>query len=539
MLIDEVIRNGALKKNTKKRGNDREPSRDGNARDDNKRSRTGREFSTIINPVRREYTGTSPKCPNCNYHHLPETPCRSCTNFNHLGHFTKDCRMGPRVVNPLNARNLTATRGACFECGGRACIAPRISLETAQEGATTIARLKLLRIRKPLELHSKFVHLRFGRDSTTMDFVMKLPITSSGHDTIWVIVDRLTKSTYFLPMREDYKMDRLVRFYLNDIVARHGVPISIIYDHDSHFTPRFWQSMQEALGTLLYMSAAYHSQTDGQSVVRFGKKGKLSPRFIGPFKITETIGPVAYRLRLPEELNGVYDTFHVSNLKKFLADPTLQIPLDEIQVDAKLNFMEEPMEILEREFKKLKHSRINIVKVILDDDSPLSTRVIEGVVQPLAPTTAKQRLARKNELKARGTLLMALLDKHQLKFNIHKYAKTLTEAIEKRFVSVVASASATSTKVHVFALPNVDTLSDVVIYSFFASQSNSPQLDNDDLKQIDADDLEEMNLKWQIAMSPKDTMRNVPVETQRRNVPVETSTSNALVSQCDGVGSYD
>ncbi|GJU69740.1 hypothetical protein Tco_1255999 [Tanacetum coccineum] len=292
-----------------------------------------------------------------------------------------------------------------------------------------------------------------------MDFVMKLPRTSSGHDTIWVIVDRLTKSAYFLPMREDYKMDRLARVYLNEIIARHGVPISIISDRDSRFTSKFWQTMQEALGTRLDMSTAYHPQTDGQSertiqtledmlrayvfdfgetlygrkcrlpimwaevgegqliglevvqettkkisqikdrlkvardrqksyadkrrkplefsvgdhvllkvspwkgVIRFGKNGKLEPRFVGPFEITERIGPVAYRLRLPEELNGVHDTFHMSNLKKCLADPTLQIPLDEIWVDAKLNFVEEPVEILEREFKKPKRSRIAIVKV--------------------------------------------------------------------------------------------------------------------------------------------------------------------------------
>ncbi|GJT45810.1 hypothetical protein Tco_0954525 [Tanacetum coccineum] len=84
-----------------------------------------------------------------------------------------------------------------------------------------------------------------------------------------------------------------------------------------------------------------------KGVVRFGKKGKLAPRFVGPFKITERISPVAYRLRLPEELNSVHDTFHVSNLKKCLADPTLHVPLEEIQVDAKLNFVEEPVEILE------------------------------------------------------------------------------------------------------------------------------------------------------------------------------------------------
>nr|GEU60611.1 hypothetical protein [Tanacetum cinerariifolium] len=236
--------------------------------------------------------------------------------------------------------------------------------------------------------------------------------------------------------------------------------------------------------------------------------------------------------------------------------------------------------------------------VILNGDSPVPTRVIESVVQPVAPTTAEERLARKNKLKARGTLLMALPDKHQLKFNIHKDAKTLIEAIKKQFggnketnkedinlkflrspptewrthaliwrnktdleeqslddfttepVSAVASVSAASTKISVSALPNVDTMSNVVIYSFFASQSNSPQLDNDDLKQIDADDLEEMDLKWQMDMlteghfarkcrSPKDTRRNVAVEPQKRNVPVEISTSNALVSQYNGLESVE
>nr|GEZ62152.1 hypothetical protein [Tanacetum cinerariifolium] len=173
--------------------------------------------------------------------------------------------------------------------------------------------------------------------------------------------------------------------------------------------------------------------------------------------------------------------------------------------------------------------------------------------------TAEQRLARKNELKACGTLLMALPDKHQLKFNSHKDSKTLVEAIEKRFrVSVALSISVVCAKMLVSSLLNVDYLSNAVIYLFFASQYFSTQLDNDDLKQIDADDLEEMDLKWQMAMltvgcynchrkghfvreyrSPKDSRRNGATEPQRRNVPLETSTSNALVSQCDGVGSYD
>ncbi|GKC56126.1 putative reverse transcriptase domain-containing protein [Tanacetum coccineum] len=240
-----------------------------------------------------------------------------------------------------------------------------------------------------------------------MDFVTKLSRTNSGHDTIWVIVDRLTKFAHFLPIREDYKMERLARIHLNEIVARHGVPISIISDRDSRFTSRFWQSMQEALGTRLKyligpelvqettdkisqikdrLKAArdrHKSYADKRrkpldfsvgdyvllkvspwkGVVRFGKKGKLAPRFVGPFKIIEKVGPIAYRLDLLEELDGVHDTFHVSNLKKCLADPTLQVPLDEIRVDDKLNFLEEHVEIMEREFKKLKRSRIAIVKV--------------------------------------------------------------------------------------------------------------------------------------------------------------------------------
>ncbi|GKC60822.1 putative reverse transcriptase domain-containing protein [Tanacetum coccineum] len=230
------------------------------------------------------------------------------------------------------------------------------------------------------------------------------------------------------PEIPDYKMERLARLYLNEIVARHGVSISIISDRDSRFTSRFWQSMQEALGTRLDMSTTYHPQTDGQSertiqtledmlracVLDFGgswdvhlplvefsynnsyhssvrcapfealcgrkcrspimwaeikdrlkaardRKKSYADKRRKPLEFS-VVGHVAYRLDLPEELNGVHDTFHVSNLKKCLADPTLQVPLDEIRVDAKLIFVEESVEILEREFKKLKRSRIAIVK---------------------------------------------------------------------------------------------------------------------------------------------------------------------------------
>nr|GEW76263.1 putative reverse transcriptase domain-containing protein [Tanacetum cinerariifolium] len=239
-----------------------------------------------------------------------------------------------------------------------------------------------------------------------MDFVMKLLKTCSGHDAIWVIVDRLITSAHFLPMREDYKMDKLARLYLNEIVARHGVPISIISDRDSHFTSRFWQSMQEALGTracvmdfggsydvYLPLAEVGEGQLIGPEIVQetTEKISQIKDRLkaardhqksyagnrrkplefsvcdyvllkVSPWKGVR-ISPLAYRLRLPQELNDVHDTFHVLNLKKCLADPTPHVPLEEIKVDAKLNFMEESVEILEREFKNLKWSRIPFVKI--------------------------------------------------------------------------------------------------------------------------------------------------------------------------------
>ncbi|GKA72960.1 putative reverse transcriptase domain-containing protein [Tanacetum coccineum] len=236
-----------------------------------------------------------------------------------------------------------------------------------------------------------------------MDFVTKLPRTSSVHDTIWVIIDGLTKSAHFLPMREEYMMDRMARLYLNEIVARHGtrLDLSTVYhpqtDGQSDRTIQTLEDMlrasklvQETTKKISQIKDRLKAARDRQKsyadkrrkplefsvghyvllkvslwkgVLCFGNKGKLAPRFVGPFEIVKKVGPVAYRLDLHEELNGVHDTFYVSNLKKCLAYPILQVPLDEIQVDAKLNFVEEPVEILEREFRKLKRSRIAIIKV--------------------------------------------------------------------------------------------------------------------------------------------------------------------------------
>ncbi|GJU74702.1 putative reverse transcriptase domain-containing protein [Tanacetum coccineum] len=239
-------------------------------------------------------------------------------------------------------------------------------------------------------------------------------------------------------------METLTRLYIKEIVSQHGVPISIISDLDSHFTSKFWKSLQNALGTQLDISTAYHPETDGQSertiqtlenmlqacvidfgkgwekhlplvefsynniyharpeiihettkkivqirqslqaardrqrsyanvrrkplefqvrdrvmlkvsprkgIIRFGKRGKLNPRNIGPFKILERIGPVAYKLELPEELSNIHSTIHISNLKKCLSDESLVIPMKELRLDDKLNFMEELVEIMDREIK--------------------------------------------------------------------------------------------------------------------------------------------------------------------------------------------
>nr|GFB48024.1 putative reverse transcriptase domain-containing protein [Tanacetum cinerariifolium] len=113
-------------------------------------------------------------------------------------------------------------------------------------------------------------------------------------------------------------------------------------------------------GTLYIRRRSWLSR---KGVIRFGKRGKLNPRYIGPFKIIARVGTIAYRLELPEQLSRIHSTFYVSKFKKCMAEEPHDIPLDEIQVDDKLNFIEEPVEIMDREVKHLKQSRISIVKV--------------------------------------------------------------------------------------------------------------------------------------------------------------------------------
>nr|GEV70123.1 hypothetical protein [Tanacetum cinerariifolium] len=256
-------------------------------------------------------------------------------------------------------------------------------------------------------------------ENITMDFVTKLPKTATGQDTIWVIVDRLTKSAHFLPMREDDTLEKLSRQYLKEVVSKHGTDgqsertIQTLEDMlhacvldfgkgwDKHLplveksmllsmTTHWPEIIHETTEKIVQIKSRIQAARDRQKsyadvrrkplefqvgdkvmlkvspwkgVIRFGKREKLNPRYIGPFKISARVGTVAYRIELPEQLNRVHRMFYVSKLKKHMAEEPLAIPLDEIQVDDKLNFIEKPVEIIDREVKRLKQSRIPIVKV--------------------------------------------------------------------------------------------------------------------------------------------------------------------------------
>ncbi|GJT39632.1 putative reverse transcriptase domain-containing protein [Tanacetum coccineum] len=168
---------------------------------------------------------------------------------------------------------------------------------------------------------------------------------------------------------ETDSMEKLTRQYLKEVVSRHGVPVLIIFDRDSKFTFYFWKSLNEALeivrettGKIIQIKHRLQASRDQQRIYA-DKRRKLNPRYIGPFKILAKVETFAYRIELPEQLSRVYSTFHVSNLKKCLSDEPLAIPLDEVHIDEKINFIKEPVEIMDREVKRLKQSRIPIVKV--------------------------------------------------------------------------------------------------------------------------------------------------------------------------------
>ena len=324
-------------------------------------------------------------------------------------------------------------------------------------------------------------------DHITMDFVFGFPRTARGQNAVWVIVDRLTKSAHFLGMKTTDTTETLSQLYIHEVVRLHRVPFSIVLDRDSRFVARFWQSLQQAMGTKLHFSTTFHLQTDGQServiqvvedmlracmldfkgnwsnhlplveftynnsyhesigmapyealygrpcrsptcwleagesslfgseivretiekiqlirerlrtmqsrqksyvdrrrrplefqevdyvfhkvspkkgVFRFGKKGKLAPRYIGPFEVIKVVSKAAYQLQLPAQLSEVHDVFHVSMLRKCLSDATPVVNLEDIEVQDGVTYEEQPVRILDTKEKVLRNKIIRLVKVL-------------------------------------------------------------------------------------------------------------------------------------------------------------------------------
>lgn len=324
-------------------------------------------------------------------------------------------------------------------------------------------------------------------DSISMDFVVALPRSRGGNNTIWVIVDRLTKTARFIPMKDTWSMEALAKAYVKNVIRLHGVPTSIVSDRDSRFLSNFWKKVQEAFGSELLMSTAFHPATDGQTertiqtledmlracaleyqgswedhldliefsynnsyhasikmapfealygrkcrnplcwndisetvvlgpemiqetvdqvrfiqekikaaqdrqksyadqkrrdenyevgekvllkvspmkgVMRFGKKGKLSPKFIGPYEILARVGKVAYRLDLPNNLERVHNVFHVSQLRRYVPDESHVLEPENVEIDETLSYEEKPVQILDRKVRSTRNKDIRIVKVL-------------------------------------------------------------------------------------------------------------------------------------------------------------------------------
>ena len=346
-------------------------------------------------------------------------------------------------------------------------------------------------------------------DSIAMDFVVALPKTQRKFDSIWVIVDRLTKSAHFIPVRTNYNVAKLAEIYIEEIVRLHGVPSSIVSDRDPKFTSHFWGALHEAMGTKLRLSSAYHPQTDGQTertiqtledllracvldnrgswdnllplieftynnsyhasigmapyealygrkcqtplcwyqdgessivgpelvqqttekvrliqermktaqsrqksyadqrrrplefeegdhvflrvtpttgVGRALKSKKLTPRFIGPYQILRRVGPVAYQIALPPNLSNLHSVFHVSQLRKYMADPSHIIMPDEVELKENLSFEVPPMSIGDRSVKYLRGKEIPLVKVIWNATTGDATWEREEQMRELYPS---------------------------------------------------------------------------------------------------------------------------------------------------------
>ncbi|GJW26276.1 putative reverse transcriptase domain-containing protein [Tanacetum coccineum] len=201
-----------------------------------------------------------------------------------------------------------------------------------------------------------------------MDFITNLLRTLSGYDTIWAIVDRLTNSAHFLLMRENDPMDKLTRLYMKEVVMRHGIPVSIICDHDGRFTSQLWRSFQKALVIIRALKLHHSRRFMVVSVVHlfvgpwseilslplqksYGDVRRKPLEFQVGDKVMLKVSPWKGVIRFGKRGKLNLSTFHVSNLNKCLSEEPLAILLDEIHVDDKLHFVEEPVEIMDHEVK--------------------------------------------------------------------------------------------------------------------------------------------------------------------------------------------
>ncbi|XP_058741178.1 uncharacterized protein LOC131613535 [Vicia villosa] len=259
-----------------------------------------------------------------------------------------------------------------------------------------------------------------------MDLVMGISKTAKGNDSIWVIVDRLTKLAHFLRIKINHPISKLAKMYIEENVRLHRILSSIVSNEDPRFTSRFWKSLQDALGTTLRLISAYHPQKDGQTestiqlledLLRacvldqggawvshfplivftynnsfhanigmasyeelYGRRCKtllcwyessesavLEPKIVQEtienIRMIQRIGEVAYQIALPSSLANLHDVFHVSQLRGYVLDPLHVIQMDDIQVRDNLIVEASPMRIEEREMKQLRGKEIALVKV--------------------------------------------------------------------------------------------------------------------------------------------------------------------------------
>uniref|UniRef100_A0A1U7VP16 Uncharacterized protein LOC104220466 n=1 Tax=Nicotiana sylvestris TaxID=4096 RepID=A0A1U7VP16_NICSY len=236
-----------------------------------------------------------------------------------------------------------------------------------------------------------------------------LPRTPCKFDSIWVIMDRLTKSAHFLLIKSTDTAELYAQLYIREIVRLHGTLVSIISDRGAQFTNNFWKKFQQGLGTQVNLSTTFHPQTDGwfeigeaeligpylvhqamekvkiikewlktsqsrqksysdvrrrdlefkeydwvflkvspmKGIMHFGKKGKLNLRYVRPYRIIQRIGQVAYKLEMSLEMSQVHPIFHVSMLKKVVGDPSLIVPVETIEFNEELSYEEIPVDILD------------------------------------------------------------------------------------------------------------------------------------------------------------------------------------------------